>query len=41
MLSQAIGLPVEEVEKAIRDIVPAKALDVNLEAFREGRQLLN
>jgi indolepyruvate ferredoxin oxidoreductase beta subunit len=41
MLSQAIGLPFEEVEKAIRDIVPAKALDVNLQAFREGRQLLN
>ncbi len=41
MLSQAIGLPAEEVEKAIRDIVPAKALDVNLAAFREGCQLMN
>jgi indolepyruvate ferredoxin oxidoreductase beta subunit len=40
MLSQAIGLPAEEVEKAIREIVPAKALDVNLAAFREGSQLM-
>jgi indolepyruvate ferredoxin oxidoreductase beta subunit len=40
MLSQAIGLPEPEVEKAIRAIVPAKALEVNLKAFREGRQLL-
>lgn len=41
MLSQAIGLPEDEVEKAIRQIVPAKALEVNLAAFREGRQLLS
>lgn len=40
MLSQAIGLPAEEVEKAIRAIVPAKALDINLNAFNEGRQLI-
>ncbi|MDD4172438.1 MAG: indolepyruvate oxidoreductase subunit beta [Syntrophomonas sp.] len=40
MLSQAIGLPAEEVEKAIRAIVPAKALDINLKAFNEGRQLI-
>jgi indolepyruvate ferredoxin oxidoreductase beta subunit len=40
ILSQAIGLPVEEVEKAIREIVPPKALEVNLEAFKEGRKLL-
>jgi len=40
MLSQAIGLPEEEVEKAIRDIVPAKALEVNLLAFRKGCELM-
>ena len=40
MLSQAIGLPAEEVEKAIRAIVPAKALDINLKAFNEGRQIM-
>jgi indolepyruvate ferredoxin oxidoreductase beta subunit len=40
MLSQAIGLPAEEVEKAICAIVPAKALDINLKAFNEGRQLM-
>jgi indolepyruvate ferredoxin oxidoreductase beta subunit len=36
MLSAAIGIPAEEVEKAITEIVPAKALQVNLNAFREG-----
>jgi len=36
MLSQAIGLPEDEMEKAIRAIVPPKALDVNLAAFRQG-----
>ncbi len=41
MLSQAIGLPEEEVEKAIRAIVPAKALEVNLTAFRKGMELIN
>lgn len=40
MLSQAINLPEEEVEAAIRLIVPPKALEVNLAAFREGRKLL-
>lgn len=40
MLSEAIGLPEEEVEKAIRAIVPAKALDVNLKAYQAGRKLL-
>lgn len=40
MLSQAISMPAEEVEKAIRAIVPAKALEVNLAAFREGCQLM-
>lgn len=41
MLSKAIGLPEEEVEKAIREIVPAKALGVNLQAFRQGTELMN
>lgn len=40
MLSKAIGLPEEEVEKAIRDIVPAKALAVNLLAFQKGRAIM-
>lgn len=39
MLSQAMGIPAEEVEKAVTAIVPAKALDVNLKAFREGFKL--
>ncbi len=41
MLCKAIGLPEEEVEKAIRAIVPAKALEVNLIAFRKGMELIN
>jgi indolepyruvate ferredoxin oxidoreductase beta subunit len=41
MLSEAIGIPAEEVEKAITEIVPAKALEVNLQAFKEGCKLLN
>ncbi|HPF21431.1 MAG TPA: indolepyruvate oxidoreductase subunit beta [Syntrophomonas sp.] len=36
MLTAAIGIPAEEVEKAISAIVPAKALQVNLSAFRKG-----
>lgn len=40
MLSQAIGLPPEEVENAIRAIVPAKALEVNLTAFKKGYKLM-
>lgn len=40
MLSQAIGLPEEEVEKAIQAIVPAKALEVNLTAFKKGCELM-
>ncbi|MEQ8174759.1 MAG: indolepyruvate oxidoreductase subunit beta [Syntrophomonadaceae bacterium] len=39
MLSGAMGIPTEEVEKAIATMVPAKALDVNLKAFREGEKL--
>lgn len=40
MLCKAIGLPEEEVEKAIRDIVPAKAIKVNLLAFKKGCELM-
>lgn len=40
MISQAMGIPAEEVEKAITYIVPARALEVNLKAFREGCQLV-
>ena len=36
ILSKVINLPAERVEAAIRDLVPAKALDVNLAAFRRG-----
>ena len=34
--SKAIGLPPEKVEEAIRKLVPPKALEVNLAAFRRG-----
>ena len=36
ILSKVINLPAERVEAAICDLVPAKALDVNLAAFRRG-----
>lgn len=39
VLTQAIGLPAGDVEEAIRHRVPAKALEVNLQAFREGQKL--
>lgn len=39
ILSSAIGLPEEEVVKAIRQLVPAKALEINLAAFKEGQKL--
>lgn len=41
ILAAAIGLPTEEVEKAITKMVPAKALEVNLKAFKEGQNLLS
>lgn len=40
MLSEAIQIPAREVESAIRDFVPAQALEVNLKAFQEGRKLV-
>ncbi|HQE23429.1 MAG TPA: indolepyruvate oxidoreductase subunit beta [Syntrophomonadaceae bacterium] len=36
ILSKVIGLPPEKVEEAIRKLVPSKALEVNLAAFRRG-----
>ncbi|NLB88036.1 MAG: indolepyruvate oxidoreductase subunit beta [Syntrophomonadaceae bacterium] len=39
ILAAAMDIPVEEVEKAIREMVPAKAVDVNLVAFQEGLKL--
>ncbi|WP_061215042.1 indolepyruvate oxidoreductase subunit beta [Syntrophomonas wolfei] len=41
MLAAAINIPAEEVENAIREMVPAKALEVNLKAFREGQKYLS
>jgi len=39
LLSKAIDMPAEQVEKAIEQVVPPKALEVNLEAFRQGQKL--
>lgn len=39
VLTTAMGLPADEVESAIRALVPAKALEVNLKAFQEGSKL--
>jgi indolepyruvate ferredoxin oxidoreductase beta subunit len=36
MLSRVIGLPVDEVKKAIERLVPSKALEINLKAFQQG-----
>lgn len=41
VLAAAIGLPGDEVEKAIREMVPAKALEINLKAFKEGQKQYN
>lgn len=38
VLAAAIGLPGDEVEKAIREMVPVKALEINLKAFNEGQR---
>lgn len=39
ILASAMGIPAEEVEKAIKEMVPAKAVDVNLAAFKEGLKI--
>lgn len=36
ILSKVMNLPSDKVEAAIRKLVPAKALDVNLKAFQRG-----
>lgn len=36
ILSRAMSLPAELVEEAIREMLPAIVLDMNLKAFREG-----
>lgn len=41
ILSRAIDLPEEEVEKAIKDIVPTKALEINMQAFKKGREFFS
>ncbi|HZK44597.1 MAG TPA: indolepyruvate oxidoreductase subunit beta [Syntrophomonadaceae bacterium] len=40
ILTKAMDMPVEEVKKAIKDMVPQKAIDVNLLAFQEGLKLV-
>lgn len=39
MLAGALDIPGEEVEKAVREMVPAKALDTNIKAYRRGVDL--
>lgn len=39
VLARASGLPAQEVEKAVRSMVPPRALEVNLQAFQRGLQL--
>jgi len=39
ILSSFMGVAPEDVEQAIERLVPAKALEENLHAFREGRKL--
>lgn len=39
ILTSFMNIPVAEVEKAIKEMVPAKAIDVNLVAFNEGLKL--
>lgn len=40
LLSAALGLSQEEVEKSVARTVPAKALEMNINAFRKGFELL-
>lgn len=39
ILAGGLGLPEEEVEKAVREMVPAKALDINIKAYQKGLEL--
>lgn len=39
ILAGGLGLPEQEVEKAVREMVPAKALDINIKAYHKGLEL--
>ncbi|MBO8158465.1 indolepyruvate oxidoreductase subunit beta [Thermosyntropha sp.] len=39
VLSRVMQLPEEQVKEAVRKIVPARAVDINLKAFEEGLKL--
>lgn len=39
ILAAAIGIPEAEVEKAIHAMVPPKALDINVKAFKQGHTI--
>jgi len=39
ILAAAMGLPEAEVEKAIEAMVPPKALEINLKAFKQGHTI--
>lgn len=39
ILTAAMDIPVNEVEKAIKEMVPDKAIEVNLKAFAEGLKM--
>ncbi len=41
VLAAVAGLPVEEMQNAIRTLVPQKAVDVNLKAFDEGMKIIS
>lgn len=41
LLSAVLGLSAEEVENSVARIVPAKALKMNINAFRKGFELVN
>jgi indolepyruvate ferredoxin oxidoreductase beta subunit len=40
LLSSALGLSKEEVERSVARTVPAKALEININAFRKGFELI-
>ncbi len=40
VLAAVAGLPVKEMENAIRSLVPEKAIDINLKAFEEGMKII-
>ncbi len=40
VLAAVAGLPVKEMESAIRALVPEKAININLKAFEEGMKII-